>query len=287
MFANSQKESRHIDACKYFFIFCFNYCLLILTYFFSSFDLISRTCGLDNTCVLCSYCYNPDDHKGHQVIVTISQRDSGGVCDCGDPEAWVQHFSCKYHKLENFSGTPIAPDLEQAIISAVETAVDYVIDVLSTSDIPMQRFDSVEQILENKRISRLSENVYGVPDDATEDKYVLTIWNDQRHSMEEVVDLITLHLRKRKEFGDMVTKFTDSYGRAILYISGNLDAMLQYKHHMEKSGLIHTIRSTKDYFREEMCDCIIHWISDIAKASINGNYLVLGELVCKALCKPW
>lgn len=249
--------------------------------------MISRTCGLDNTCVLCSYCYNPDDHKGHQVIVTISQRDSGGVCDCGDPEAWVQHFSCKYHKLENFSGTPIAPDLEQAIISAVETAVDYVIDVLSTSDIPMQRFDSVEQILENKRISRLSENVYGVPDDATEDKYVLTIWNDQRHSMEEVVDLITLHLRKRKEFGDMVTKFTDSYGRAILYISGNLDAMLQYKHHMEKSGLIHTIRSTKDYFREEMCDCIIHWISDIAKASINGNYLVLGELVCKALCKPW
>lgn len=223
----------------------------------------------------------------HQVIVTISQRDSGGVCDCGDPEAWVQQFTCKHHKLSSFSDTPIPAELEHAILSTIEAAVDYVIDVLSTSDIPMQRFDKVEQILEQERISRLSESVYGVPDDATENKYVLTIWNDQRHSMDEVVGLITLHLRKEKRFGDMVTKIADAHGRAILLISDDIKDMLKAKHHMEKSGLIHTIRSTKDNFREEMCDTIIHWLADISKASINGNFLVLGELVCQALCKNW
>lgn len=208
------------------------------------------------------------------------------MCDCGDPEAWVQQFSCKYHKLETCH-TPIEPELEAAILAAIEAAVDYVIDVLSTSDIQVQRFDSVEQVLEQERISRLNENVYGVPDDATEGKYVLSFWNDQRHSLDEVIDLIHLHLKKEKRFGHMVTSVADDYGRAILKISDSIEEMLNNKYHMEKSGMIHTIRSTKDYFREEMCDTIIHWISDIAKASINGNYLILGELVCKALCKTW
>lgn len=236
--------------------------------------------------MLCSYCYNPDDHKGHQVIVTISQRDSGGVCDCGDPEAWVKHFSCKYHKLGTCD-TPIHPELENSILAALEVAVDYVIDVFSTSDIQVQRFDTVEQVLEQERISTLSESVYGVPDDASEGKYVLTFWNDQRHSTDEVIDLIHLHLNKEKRFGRMVTSIADDYGRAILKISDNIQEMLNNKHHMEKSGIIHTIRSTKDYFREEMCDTIIHWISDIAKASLNGNYLIVGELVCKAFCNTW
>lgn len=221
------------------------------------------------------------------MIVTISQRDSGGVCDCGDPEAWVQHFSCKHHKLGSMSDTPIAPELEDAILATIETAVDYVIDVLSTSDIPMQKFDKVEQILAHERISRFSESVYGVPDEATESKYVLTLWNDQRHSIDEVVDFVKLHLRKEKRFGFMVTNWADEYGRAILEISDNIPKMLQEKLRLETSGLVLTIRSTKDNFKEEMCDAIIHWLADISKASINGNFLILGDLVCQALCKPW
>lgn len=157
------------------------------------------------------------------------------------------------------------------------------IDVLSTADIPIQRFDKVEQVKENERVSRLSQNVYGEPDDATENKYVLCIWNDQRHSTDEVVDLITLHLKKQRQFGEMVTKVLDSYGRSRLVISGDLELMFNFKKHLEKSGLIHTIRSTKDYFREEMCDTIIHWIADISQANLNGNYLVVGEIICKAL----
>lgn len=44
-------------------------------------------CGFDNTCVLCFHCFNKDDHKGHNVTMYILEGNSGGVCDCGDPEA--------------------------------------------------------------------------------------------------------------------------------------------------------------------------------------------------------
>lgn len=165
----------------------------------------------------------------------------------------------------------------------MEVALDYVIDVLSTADIPIQRFDKPEQVKENERISRLSQRSYGEPDDATENKYVLCIWNDQRHSADEVVNLFTLHLKKQVQFGKMVAKILDSYGRSRLLISGDLELMFKYKKHLEKTGLIHTIRSTKDYFREEMCDTIIHWIAEISEANLNGNYLVVGEIICKAL----
>lgn len=248
-----------------------------------------RTCGLDNTCVLCSYCFNEEDHIGHQVIITISQRDSGGVCDCGDPEAWINQFSCKYHH-------PVSPadhkddlpeEFKNAITQTVGIALDYVIDVLSYSDVTLQRFSTPQEVWENERVSRLSQQIYGSPDLEGDGKYVLSVWNDQRHSSEEVVDLITLHLKKVKKFGEMVTQIVDSYGRGTLEISDKITEMLQHKQLMEKSGLVYTIRSTRDHFREEMCDTIIHWIEDIAEANVAGNYLAVNELLCQALTETW
>ena len=54
------------------------------------------TCGFDETCALCSHCFQAEQHQGHIVHINICQRENGGVCDCGDPEAWVGHFACKY-----------------------------------------------------------------------------------------------------------------------------------------------------------------------------------------------
>lgn len=199
----------------------------------------------------------------------------------------MNHFSCKYHDPKNFTATPIAPDLEEAILGTIETVSDFLIDILSTSDLPMQKFKTSSQVTELEYNSQLSEQVYGVPDDATEGKYALVIWNDQRHSYADVINLIKNHLNKNEDFGDMIARTVDAYGRGILKISDNLDNLFLIKGRMERSGLIHTIRSTKDYFREEMCDCIIHWLGDIATSAINNDYLILGELVSKALCNKW
>jgi hypothetical protein len=42
-----------------------------------------KDCGSDDTCVLCSQCFNEESHKGHEIIYVISSG-GGGCCDCGD-----------------------------------------------------------------------------------------------------------------------------------------------------------------------------------------------------------
>jgi Putative zinc finger in N-recognin (UBR box) len=55
-----------------------------------------RTCGLDDTCVLCASCFKATGHDGHDTNFSYS-AGSGGFCDCGDAEAWKVPLNCKYH----------------------------------------------------------------------------------------------------------------------------------------------------------------------------------------------
>ncbi|VEU24247.1 DEKNAAC105422 [Brettanomyces naardenensis] len=61
------------------------------------------TCGYDETCALCSYCFQPERHSGHQVHRSIIQRDNAGCCDCGDPEAY-ESPRCNYYWGGNRGG---------------------------------------------------------------------------------------------------------------------------------------------------------------------------------------
>lgn len=246
-----------------------------------------RTCGLDDTCVLCQYCYNADDHIGHQVTVSISQQDCGGVCDCGDQEAWVKQFSCKYHDVNNFDSTPLDPELYQSILDTVETALDYTIDVLCNSHTAIQKFKSADEVRSNEERSRLSEQVYGVSDHESDGKYVLCLWNDQKHSFTDAINVIMMATFKTGAFAEMVSKQIDSYGRGMVSQSSDLDMLMRRKTTMESTGLINTVRSTRDYVREEMCHTIFQWLEDLSKGPVNNNYLILRDILCRALCKPW
>uniref|UniRef100_A0A060T6C4 E3 ubiquitin-protein ligase n=1 Tax=Blastobotrys adeninivorans TaxID=409370 RepID=A0A060T6C4_BLAAD len=245
------------------------------------------TCGLDETCVLCQYCYNSDDHVGHQVTFSISQQDCGGVCDCGDPEAWVNKFSCKYHTLENYDNNPLPEEFHDAIEKTVEAALDYVIDVFAGAHTGIQKFKTGYEVRENEATSRLSEKVYGVKDDYFNGKYILSLWNDQKHSFKDALNVILRATHKKRRFGEMVTKRIDAVGRGTVIISSDLPDLISKKLKMEDTGLVNTVRTTKDHFREEMAGTIIEWIEDLSKSPVNGNYLVLRDIIAKALTGNW
>ena len=38
-------------------------------------------CSFDDTCVLCIYCFNPEDHINHHVNTAICTRVNNGMCD--------------------------------------------------------------------------------------------------------------------------------------------------------------------------------------------------------------
>jgi|TARA_B100000780_G_C21010835_1_gene404784 hypothetical protein len=71
-------------------------------------------CAVDNTCVFCQNCWNASDHVGHNF--KYHRSGGGGVCDCGDAEAWNPKGFCKHHsggivqegeeKEDPFEGVP-------------------------------------------------------------------------------------------------------------------------------------------------------------------------------------
>lgn len=63
-----------------------------------------RTCTLDDTCVLCSRCFDASDHNGHLVHVSTSPGNSG-CCDCGDTEAWRIPVHCTI-MMPKYRGQP-------------------------------------------------------------------------------------------------------------------------------------------------------------------------------------
>lgn len=247
----------------------------------------SRTCGLDDTCVLCQYCFNEEDHVGHQVTFTISQQDCGGVCDCGDPEAWVNEFSCKYHSVENYNNDPLPEDLHNAIQGTIAAALDYVIDVFSCAHPAVQKFRGPNEVRTNEVNSRLSEDIYGIADDETNNRYTLCLWNDQKHSFQDALNAVSRATRKRRQFGEMVTQRIDAVGRGKVIVSQDVPDLMEKKSLMEETGLVNTVRSSRDHFREEMCETIIDWLDDISKICINGNYLATREIISEELCSPW
>lgn len=237
--------------------------------------------------MLCQYCFNPEDHRDHQVTVSISQRDCGGVCDCGDPEAWVKKFWCKYMESKPHEDGQIPKELYDAIKSTVDVAVDYTIDVLCTANTVVQRYVLPGQVTNNEQQSRLSHLRYGVSDIEPNGKYTHCMWNDQRHSFEDATNAIFHGTGKSAKFAKMVTQEIDTNGRAVVYISNNLDEMMNRKSIMEKTGLINTIRSSRDHFREEMCATIFSWFEDVSKSTIYGDPSVLRDILSVSFVEPW
>lgn len=242
------------------------------------------TCGLDETCVLCKYCYNEADHVGHNIFVKIGHRDDGGICDCGDHEAWKTQLHCKAEQgLEELQEVP--DELGYSLLECFEICLDFVVDVISSAHPSTQFYKTVEQVFQNEQDSELDEAVYGAPDTKT-DKYMLALWNDDRRSVHDAVLAIRFATGRPQDFGFMVANEVDSYGRGRLSVSADCNRLL-----LQKSTIKHftsTIRSVRDYVREEMADEIVHWLNDMVQARLrNADPSFLTRLVGEALVRPW
>lgn len=242
---------------------------------------------MDPTCVMCQYCYDEEQHRGHQVTITISQVDSGGVCDCGDPEAWKEQFHCKYHSLENYSSEPLPKDLHDSIEETVSAALDFTIDVFAQAHTAIQRFKDEEAVLQNEERSVLSKEVYGIEDNVRDKKYTALMWNDNTHSFFDAIHTVRNGTRKSRAFAEMVTKRIDSVGRGVTFVADDLSSMMKMKRHMERGAFVNTVRSSTDIFREEMGYVIIEWLHDISRVPVHGNYLQVRDIVSKCLSEPW
>ena len=254
------------------------------------------TCGFDDTCALCSHCFQPEYHEGHKVHIGICQRENGGVCDCGDPEAWTRELFCPYAVDED--STPvhdkeIPEKLAASILTTIAIILDYMIDVIIHSDLQFKNPEetTVHAIELNTANSTLDPRKYGCHDnefvDATNNQYYLMLYNDQVRYYRDAVQRVHLASKKVKDFAIMVTDKVQKFGKAKVISSRNIPLLLERQKILSATGLATCIRSHRDIFREDMCDELVSWLNDFSESELFKTNAAVKDLFSRAFCEKW
>ncbi len=251
-----------------------------------------KTCTLDDTCVLCTRCFEASDHTGHLVNVIMSPGNTG-CCDCGDVEAWRVPMKCAIHTAHPSAAagkrkqTPALPDdLLECIKMTVARAFDYMCDVISCSPEQLRLAKTEESIRSDERLSHLASKWYEEDEDP-DPEFALILWNDEKHTVEGVRNQVARACKSTLEFGLAKANETNDVGRSVVEHSRDVRHLVKIAKIIEAIKITVTIRSSRDTFREQMCGTIIEWFKDIAGCSVGDDHNVLHHTVCEEMLKPW
>ncbi len=150
---------------------------------------------------MCSRCFRATDHTGHNISLYLSQQP-GGCCDCGDAEAWRHPIGCPYHPLtesnvplakasvstlENWSPRVYNPhrfnipnELKSSMSQTIAYALDFIIDTLDYSP---------DEAITPRTEDQLRRQASADPSNV--DIFAVTVWNDEKHSFEDVAQIIS------------------------------------------------------------------------------------------------
>ncbi|KAJ8593596.1 hypothetical protein M405DRAFT_731193 [Rhizopogon salebrosus TDB-379] len=266
-----------------------------------------KDCALDDSCVLCSRCFHSSDHSDHNVSFFVAQQ-AGGCCDCGDIEAWRDPVLCPFHpfsphvqeqieqSLNTVDATPrpalrfvpeeipvenypyrvaIPPELRDLMGRTVAYALDFILDTLDYSPdeatVPLQEADL-----------RLQPSA----DPMSKDQYAMIVWNDDKHSFDEVIKLICETTNHDQRTASMMAHCIDDTGREIIDIQADVPRLLEAAHIMTKIELGVTIRRAYDTFREQVACVIIEWLLDLTRSRLGTDTLIIKEIIAAELLSP-
>ncbi|OJJ45395.1 hypothetical protein ASPZODRAFT_70027 [Penicilliopsis zonata CBS 506.65] len=251
------------------------------------------TCAADDTCVLCSRCFDSSDHTGHQYQISLSSGNSG-CCDCGDEEAWKLPLFCAIHtdndtrKGKDRAQASVPQDWENAIRLTISRVLDFFCDVISCSPEQLRLTKTEEGIRHDEELSRLRAGWYGEGDQAEDEpEFALALWNDEKHTIRDVAQQVTRACRERDSFGMEKAHETNDIGRSVVRYSKDLTRLLAISKVIEQIKVTVTVRSSRDTFREQMCATIVEWLADISGCSILDDNEILRRIVCEELLSPW
>lgn len=251
------------------------------------------TCAADDTCVLCSRCFDASDHTGHQYQISLSSGNCG-CCDCGDDEAWKLPLFCAIHtdsgdeKGKERAQTQLPQDWVDSIRLTISRVLDYFCDVIACSPEQLRLPKTEEGIRQDEEASRLRADWYGEGDQAeAEPEFALALWNDEKHTIRDVAHQVTRACRERDVFGVTRAHETNDIGRSVVKYSRNLPQLLDVSKIIEQIKVTVTVRSARDTFREQMCGTIVEWFADISGCSIQQDNEILRQTVCEELLNTW
>lgn len=266
------------------------------------------TCSHDELCAVCYQCFHQQNHEGHRVHVYVTQLDRGGVCDCGDHEAWVTDNVCPYY--DNPPSTPLPAELPEEFYerfaATVRVVLNYFVDVLAFSDqhltgaacaLPADHAAGaalspvVYGYDEQHQASQLTspfgtENLDNSPDPVLP-RYSLVLYNDQVHLYRDAIQRIRLALKKQKQFAAMVTDKAESYGRAKVVSLVDVPVLQTRQKILAATGLATAVRNDRDLFREDMVDELLAWLDEIQDLEVFRYRRRLQDILCQVFAEKW
>ncbi|KAF8330326.1 uncharacterized protein EI90DRAFT_3060308 [Cantharellus anzutake] len=233
-----------------------------------------KDCAVDDSCVLCSRCFHASSHEGHNVSFYISLQP-GGCCDCGDEEAWSSDIKCKLHPLGSVlppARQELPPELVGLLKSALNCVVDYILDTFDDS--PEEALPPADET-----------SIIGPPNDLHRNgPYAVVVWNDEKHSFDEVTSQLLDLTDHTPEQAFALTDKVDAEGRAVISIIPHLGVAMGIASRLYQIDLGVTVRRASDTFREQLSAFLIEWLVDLTRCTINGtDAITLKELVASCL----
>ncbi|EJD04513.1 uncharacterized protein FOMMEDRAFT_107268 [Fomitiporia mediterranea MF3/22] len=253
-----------------------------------------KDCALDDSCVMCARCFHATRHENHNVSFYIAQQ-SGGCCDCGDQEAWRYPIGCRYHppsaeealrvpprslnagsKSQALLNRPaVTPELWDSMSRTVAYALDFILDTLDYSP---------DETLLPTTEATLTEQVTADP--LKKDLYAIIVWNDDKHSFDEVTRHLTDTCGCSTEEAANHTAKIDDHGRDIVEMNTYSPKLLDIAQAIARIDLGVTVRRAYDTFREQIAGVLIEWLLDLTKCRLLSDTMVIREVIAAEFFSP-
>ncbi|KAF8927096.1 hypothetical protein BGZ58_010633 [Dissophora ornata] len=254
-----------------------------------------RTCALDETCVFCLRCFHGTNHEGHDTSFSVN-ASGGGCCDCGDSEAWKVDLDCIYHSAKNNpqgendpKNLEYPPEVAASIRKTIATVLDFIIDTMTTSPENMNGTRVGKEQIQRDAVD--AGNIAGETTDLEEMDFVCILWNDEDHSFTDVINRVAETTGMTSTYARKIAETVDTQGRAIVEVSSDIPRLMEIASSLADIGLVVSIRSARETFKEQLCDVCISFLKSLAYvkggAVSQKQSLTIREIICEELCSEW
>lgn len=123
-------------------------------------------------------------------------------------------------------------------------------------------------------------------DPMMKDQYCVILWNDDKHSFDEVIKILCdMTNRSREEASELANRI-DENGREVIDMNTNVTRLLEIAQAITQIDLGVTIRRAYDTFREQVAAVIIEWLLDLSRSRLGTDTVILREVIAAELLSP-
>jgi hypothetical protein len=191
--------------------------------------------------------------------------------------------------MEPYNTVP--PALIDSVHNTIAVVLDYLLETFAASPEDVSPTTAPDVL----RDCEYSHAALGIRDTADErhPSYCCVLWNDERHSFEEVNEIVVKATKCTKAEAQKVAENVDAYGRHVIFTSENLNEALLVALQIKTINLAVTVRSTQNTLREEVCGLLLEWLKDLISGrfkfftAVESGTSILVDTICKVLCEEW